>query len=475
MSQIEERLGEIAKFAQSREDVLALRTHLRELLESSAFSGSRRSGQFLKYVVEQALAQQNDALKERTIGVEVFQRPPDYDTGEDAIVRVTASDVRRRLAQHYSGPGRAAEFRVNLPPGGYVPEIECDLPRSVLDAGGTAPAQRTEQPSLPLKSSLLVSAHATVEEDPKGVSTMPSAVAPGTVQTASAHAVPAKRQKTTRELVKLITIALSTLLAAGVLLVGSGRSTDTPVPQPWQRLFSGPQPVRIILADPDLNEIQNLTGHYVPLSDYANGKLGCDRLQPALQGLCTHALRGDKVAEVDASAITHIAAIAAQFHSSLEAHAARSLRLSDLQTNQNVILLGSRVANPWADLYSSRMHFLVDHDAVSGLQVVRNVEPAAGESALYMPTAGPYGTGDTYALISFVRNLSGNGYALLLAGCTHEGMDAAVAAVLNKREFDTVLTKCAVGDRDPFQVLLRLHMMAGSSLTAEPLACHRLT
>jgi hypothetical protein len=80
----------------------ALREHLRELLESPAFKGSRRSQQFVQHIVEKAQAGQKDELKERSLGVALFGRTPPYDTGDDAIVRVTASDVRKRLHQFYS-------------------------------------------------------------------------------------------------------------------------------------------------------------------------------------------------------------------------------------------------------------------------------------------------------------------------------------------------------------------------------------
>ncbi len=121
------RLHEIAKTVSTDEDRVALRRHLRLIVEGEAFKGSRRSAQFLLYVVERSLDQQLDALKERTIGIELFGRTPAYDTGEDAIVRVTASDVRRRLLQHYGRAGQDSEFRIGLPPGGYIPEIQRSL------------------------------------------------------------------------------------------------------------------------------------------------------------------------------------------------------------------------------------------------------------------------------------------------------------------------------------------------------------
>jgi len=51
--------------------------------------------------VEQTLAGNEDNLKERTLGVEVFHRTPDYDTNLDPVVRLCAGEVRKRIAQYY--------------------------------------------------------------------------------------------------------------------------------------------------------------------------------------------------------------------------------------------------------------------------------------------------------------------------------------------------------------------------------------
>jgi hypothetical protein len=81
-----------------------VRQHLRDILASPAFVGSKRAQEFLQLVVEHALALRTDSLKERMIGAEMFGRPVDYDTANDAVVRVKATEVRRRLAQVLSGP-----------------------------------------------------------------------------------------------------------------------------------------------------------------------------------------------------------------------------------------------------------------------------------------------------------------------------------------------------------------------------------
>src|ERR1700688_1494000 len=114
---------EIAQVARTAEGKTLLKRHLNEIIASPAFKGSPRSAQFLEYILWQSAAGKITDLKERSIGVDLFRRSPAYDTGEDAIVRVTASDVRKRLAQHYSGVGHASEFRISLPSGGYVPEL----------------------------------------------------------------------------------------------------------------------------------------------------------------------------------------------------------------------------------------------------------------------------------------------------------------------------------------------------------------
>src|ERR1700730_19117629 len=112
-----------AKIAETPEEIAFVRQHLQEVLSGAAFRGSQRSAQFLKHIVEQSIAGNLESLKERSIGIELFGRAPSYDTGEDAIVRVTASAVRKRLLQYYGQSNGETEIRMLLPSGSYVPEF----------------------------------------------------------------------------------------------------------------------------------------------------------------------------------------------------------------------------------------------------------------------------------------------------------------------------------------------------------------
>jgi len=103
-----------------REEVL---THVDEILRSPLFGSSKRYCSLLRYIVEQTLDGRAELLKERTIGVEAFGRPADYDTNVDHSVRSAAGEVRRRLALYYAEFGGAPRIRIELQPGSYVPQI----------------------------------------------------------------------------------------------------------------------------------------------------------------------------------------------------------------------------------------------------------------------------------------------------------------------------------------------------------------
>jgi hypothetical protein len=101
----------------------AIRAQLELLLANPHIRSSKRCQALLKHIVEHAASGSLDGLKERTLGAEVFQREPDYDTNQDSIVRTTAGEIRKRLAQYYLEPGHERELRISLPPGSYVPEF----------------------------------------------------------------------------------------------------------------------------------------------------------------------------------------------------------------------------------------------------------------------------------------------------------------------------------------------------------------
>src|ERR1700757_4801255 len=103
----------------SATQVESIRRELERIVSSNGFAGSKQCQVFLQLIVKHALAEEFDQLRERMIGVEMFGRQVDYDTSNDAVVRVRASEVRKRLAQYYQQATQTPEVRIELPLGSY--------------------------------------------------------------------------------------------------------------------------------------------------------------------------------------------------------------------------------------------------------------------------------------------------------------------------------------------------------------------
>src|SRR5665213_362195 len=96
---------------------------LQDILASPHFCNSKRYPALLRYIVEKTLAGDADHLKERTLGIEVFERQSSYDTNADTVVRYTAGEVRKRLSLYYHELDRKPLVQIALPAGSYVPEF----------------------------------------------------------------------------------------------------------------------------------------------------------------------------------------------------------------------------------------------------------------------------------------------------------------------------------------------------------------
>jgi len=107
----------------SSEDKEKIRAQMERLLHSTHFRNSKRYPTLLRYMVEETLEGRGSHLKERTLGVEVFGRPADYDTASDPVVRVTVAEIRKRIAQYYHESSHSSELRIELNIGSYIPEF----------------------------------------------------------------------------------------------------------------------------------------------------------------------------------------------------------------------------------------------------------------------------------------------------------------------------------------------------------------
>ncbi|MGA9671201.1 MAG: hypothetical protein WBQ94_18470, partial [Terracidiphilus sp.] len=208
----------------------AVLRELNSILSSPIFHPSKRGQQFLSYVVRHRLEGKQDRLKERTIGVDLFQRPVGYATGDDPVVRVQAGEVRRRLEQYYQANPNSSVVRIELHVGSYTPEFKWvrtdkqlapSLPQSEPAPRGTGRRKGDDQKS-------------TQAEVP-----LPT----GAVRAAGKH----------RRLLWVLT-AGGVVTLAGLALIGSNiyraRAHQSVLRKFWAPALSSTEPVLICLAKP---------------------------------------------------------------------------------------------------------------------------------------------------------------------------------------------------------------------------------
>ena len=427
-----DQMAAMTKIIEIAPQALALKGHVRQIVDSAAFRNSRRSQEFLRFIVDHALDGHFDELKERSLGVELFGRAPSYDTGGDSIVRVTARDVRKRLSQFYAETGFDSGFRVELPPGSYIPEfrkVDAAFPPGVEEAGKATLA-------LPI---------------------------PATAQRKS-----------------VITIGIAVLLAAAATGLAVRFWNERPS-LPWSVLRQPGRPIHVIFCDPDIVNIQRLLNFSISLSDYAN-----QRYRPNLASqnpetqrtLEAASFRGANVAGVDAGIalkILGLSGLGPKF--TMDTRTARSVRLADFKTDDSFVLLGSPRSNPWVELFQDQLDFRFEFDGVRKAEFVRNKRPRAKEASIYVPTAEGWDTGQAYAIVALVANPNQGGEVLLLAGSNAEATEAAGKLGTNQALLAQILKSHGIdphGQSRHFEVLLRVSTMAGSPNTFEVIACHVL-
>jgi hypothetical protein len=452
-----------SRIVESKEEIATLRSLLREITEGPAFKGSQRSGQFLEFVVEQSIAGNFDQLKERLIGVQLFKREPTYDTGEDAIVRVTASDVRKRLLQHYGWFGVDCEFRIDLPLGSYIPRVSRksaaeDVPAEMLGPPRKSDVPPTTEPktvALPLEPAI-------------------SSLTAGAAET---------KARSSWQLWRSAAILILAVVFGWWL-----RSMSRPMPSsmaapilPWSALFSSAASPHLITSDPNIDTVQGITGKDLSLSDYANHKYlpEPNTLTPEQIRFCKILLGIDSSAATPDPPITaKIAAIAQTFSKKLMVQPSRSFQLSFLSDHDNFIFLGSPRSNPWFSLFAGTLNFQFIYDPKMGSEFIRNLHPLRLEQAIYVPSANGGGTGYSFAIVALVQNPDQNGEVLLLAGADGEATAAAGDFVTDFPKMSRALLNCGVSSSGPvrrFEILLRTDTMAGVPRRTEVMACHILS
>jgi hypothetical protein len=412
------------------------------------FARSPLLSKFLLFVVAETLEGRGAEITEHQIGVQVFDRPADYRTLEDNIVRNYARQLRKRLAEHFAGEGSAELIRIDIPVGGYVPVF---LP-AAEEAGREEAAK-------------LASAAAVQDSTAKPA-------------LAIAEQTPPRRWNLRMAAIVLALLIHSVALVTATWILATYEAKRGSATEPsqesayvlWVAMFGGSANCYVVPSDAGFNLLEDLSHRPLPLAQYIAGSYR----NLVLGGVDAHSaedLRSQQLTPyVDLQIAAEFARLAEVHPHRVSLRFPRDLRLDDLK-NANAVIIGSVSSNPWAALAETSANFrIADRPGMNGAAII-NLKPLAGEAPSYASHWNEP-SHETFALIDFLPNLSGNGHLLVLEGLDVAGTQAAAEMLLHPSAIDPILKSATRPDGSlrSFEVLLRSTSIESSATGTQVIA-----
>lgn len=426
--------------------VEARRALIERVAASEHFSRSARLRDFLLYVGKQSLKDGCPEVHEHEVGARVFGRPDSYDRSADNIVRVNATELRKRIDAYFATTGAHEPLIFEIPRGGYKLVFHWRPPEAA-----SHPAQLPEEP--------------------------PAVPLPASSSPSEGQAVPRNRS---RFLVHIVWALLSLSLAIACMVLVEQNRTMRVALHPWDGkpavaafwtgFLSSNQRIDVVLPDDSASVIEDISGRPNTLADYLSrnydwigaSKMSSDRKEDLYQIL-------------DHNLVTFGAVRAAQeILNEIPNSYPRYLTLSRYYTadeikRNNVVLVGGKKAVPWDHVFDGEVNFVTDYDDVHAHGFVRNRNPRAGEQAFYDPSTGPNNL-IACSVIAYLPNPSGTGNAIILAGTDSDATAAAAEFLTSEEQMERLRNTFHVIRFPYFEVLLKTSRLSGTSFSSELIA-----
>jgi hypothetical protein len=414
-----------------------IRFQLDQILASGAFRGSHRCQEFLSHVVEHALSGDFDGIKERMLGIRIFGRKASFDTNYDSIVRVTASDVRKRLLRYYE-TSPSSTLRIELPLGSYIPEFHHAIGRSAYSSEARSVASSVAD------SSESEELHRRSLETGSSISGEPAVIAEHgeDARGKTGNALPSSSAPPIRLRFFLLTGAIC-LLFFIVGWIVSGFHTRAAlhrdlftIPQySFYGELLGPlgsnagQETKIVLSNPSvflpresdspnplIDEDRGRNKVLIPPHVARNLAGGVEDTKVGLPHRYLSLDTTDYTGLGEAQTAFNLQKLFDMLNRSAELTEGRFLNWDEAR-DQNLVLLGARHVTPWTQSDIAAANFTMEFKTTSN--AIDNLHPKPGEQATYVQKFDGRELVD-YGLIWMSQSPSGS-RILVLAGLTSTG------------------------------------------------------
>jgi hypothetical protein len=421
------------------------RALIERVAASEQFSRSARLRDFLLYVGKQSLKVGCPEIHEHEIGARVFGRPTSYDRSADNIVRVNATELRKRIESYFESNGANEPLIFEIPRGAY---------RLVFRR---RPAEQPED-------------GAATRAEPA------QELAPAAETAASEGSRPFGHIR--RWVWPLVSLSLVIACAALYLQNRTMRKALYPWDsQPalatfWSGFLNSHQQTDLVMPDDSASVMQDITHNPITLGDYMSrgfvtqiqsSNMSADRKQDVSEVLGHNLVTFGAVRAAQAvlgeipATYPHYLTLARYF-------------TADQIKRDNVVLIGGKKAVPWDDLFDDQLNFVTDYDFAHKMPIVRNRNPKPGEQAVY--TVSRTSSNFTeYAVIAYLPNPSHTGNIIILAGTDSNATGAAAAFLTSENQMQNLRNTFGVSRFPYFEVLLKTARLSGTFFDAQLVAC----
>jgi hypothetical protein len=423
---------------------------------SSALFRATQLRDMLLFIVRQTILNPERPIHEFDIAYQVLGRRSNFNPLDDNIVRVQMAHLRKKLDLYFSTEGKQEDIVITVALGNYKPVFS---PRSK---------------AVPPEPAGL---HKAIPPGAEGVAA--TAPVPDAAETSPAIAMPQPRRGIGIGAIAATVIILALAGACEALWVRDrnqqqsldaiNRSLSPWKYQPalaslWSGFLDSNHDTDIVLSDDSFLVIEELNKQQTPFYGY----LSRSYLNPSSDRTLSSELRFVKALVASkslgntsefklAQRILALDPLARKIHM----YSARQY-MPALVKQDNVILIGGRVSNPWAELFENRLNFVEDTKFEGfGTTIVENRSPAAGEPQTYTSTDAV-----GYCVVAYLPNPGKEGKVLLLEGTSSEATEAAGDFLLSGEQFSAFLQTLHATSLPYFEVLLKTSQVRGTPLTA---------
>ncbi len=400
---------------------------LERVCDSTHLKRSAKLRELLKYLCHRAWVEGAHEIREQEIGVRVFGRSEGYDSAQDTLVRVQASQLRKRLARYFEEEGAHEDPILEIPRGSYIPLLSPRISAEPLEPG----------------------------------------VPPSTVSKADWR-IPVLIAAC------LVLAGLSIWLAFRPLQPGIEGET---LRRFWSAFAPAGSQTTVVVADSTFSALQDMLHRPILLDEYTarsyRGELENPAHSPEMKRVLAYLMERRYTSLADVMLVRRLWVSGVLDPARTSVVYSRDLNLRTLQKG-NIIYTGSRRAIPWVDLLESKLDFHFIYDERSREIVVENRRPKAGEPAQFHVTNSAIGGAiDRFAVVALLPAPSG-GNILLLSGQEMSGTEAAANLVTTDASLREVLQRLPAteGGTPYFEALLKVRHVEYTTQGFEVLAVH---